>query len=173
MFILGTDEAGYGPNLGPLVISVSVWTAERDLDGTEMYNRLRPVVCQANNKRTLKSNPGSFLLDDSKKLYKGRDTAGLKHLEYALLSALRSLGRLENDACFSDLFNALTVCNDQTYLLPPWEVPESTSLPIDADKTHLDETTAAFGRSLTPLAISAFISCQYMLGRRASYQSFR
>ena len=146
MFILGTDEAGYGPNLGPLVISVSVWTAERDLSGTEMYNRLRPIVLQASNKRTLKSNPGSFLLDDSKKLYKGRDAAGLKHLEYALLSALRNLGRLENNACFSDLFNTLKVCNDQTYQLPPWETPESTPLPIDADKNCLDETTAAFKR---------------------------
>ena len=146
MFILGTDEAGYGPNLGPLVISVSVWTAERDLSGTEMYERLRPVVCQASNKKALKSSPGSFLLDDSKKLYQGQKAAGLKHLEYALLSALRSLGRLENDASFSDLFNALTVCNDQTYQLPPWEVPESTPLPIDADKTCLDETTAAFKR---------------------------
>ena len=146
MFILGTDEAGYGPNLGPLVISVSVWTAERDLDGTEMYKRLRPVVCQASNKKELKSAPGAFLLDDSKKLYQGRKAAGLKHLEYALLSALRSLDRLEDNACFSDLFNALTVCNEQTYQLPPWDIPESTSLPIDADKTCLDETTAAFKR---------------------------
>ena len=147
MFILGTDEAGYGPNLGPLVISVSVWTAERDLDGAEMYERLRPVVCQAKNKRTLKSNPGSFLLDDSKKLYQGQnDAAGLKYLEYALLSALRSLGRITDKASFSDLFNALAVCNEQTYQLPPWEEPESTQLPIDADKSYLDETTAAFKR---------------------------
>ena len=146
MFILGTDEAGYGPNLGPLVISVSVWTAERDLDGTEMYKRLRPVVCQASNKKELKSVPGSFLLDDSKKLYQGRKAAGLKHLEYALLSALRCLDRLDNDVCFSDLFNALTNCNEQTHPHPPWEKPESRPLPIDADKTHLDETTAAFKR---------------------------
>ena len=146
MFILGTDEAGYGPNLGPLVISVSVWTADRDLDGTEMYKRLRPVVCQASNKKALKSAPGSFLLDDSKKLYKGRDTAGLKHLEYALLSALHSLDRLNNDAFFPDLFNALTICNEQSYQLPPWEKTESTPLPIDADKSCLDETTAAFKR---------------------------
>lgn len=146
MFILGTDEAGYGPNLGPLVISVSVWTAERDLSGTEMYKRLRPVALQASNKKELKSTSGAFLLDDSKKLYKGRDAAGLKHLEYALLSSLRSLGRFGNDASVSDLFNALAICNDQTYQLPPWEKPESTPLPIDADKSCLDETTAAFKR---------------------------
>ena len=24
-YLIGTDEAGYGPNLGPLVISASVW----------------------------------------------------------------------------------------------------------------------------------------------------
>ena len=145
MFILGTDEAGYGPNLGPLVISVSVWTAERDLDGTEMYKRLRPVVCQASNKKELKFVPGAFLLDDSKKLYQGRKAAGLKHLEYALLSALRSLDRISNKASFSDLFDVLTICNDQTYPLP-WEKPEPLPLPIDADKTHLDEMTAAFKR---------------------------
>ena len=25
MYLIGTDEAGYGPNLGPLVISATVW----------------------------------------------------------------------------------------------------------------------------------------------------
>ena len=24
-YLIGTDEAGYGPNLGPLVISATVW----------------------------------------------------------------------------------------------------------------------------------------------------
>ena len=151
MYILGTDEAGYGPNLGPLVISVSVWTAERDLNGTEMYERLFPIACQSNNKKELKSVPGAFLLDDSKKLYQGRKAAGLKHLEYALLTALRSVGRIRNNALFSDVFDALNVTTEKSGDYVPeslqpaiWELPGSTPLPIDADQTRLDEKTIAF-----------------------------
>ena len=74
MFILGTDEAGYGPNLGPLVISVSVWTAERDLDGTEMYKRLRPVVCQASNKKNSSLPPALFYWTIPKNSIRGKMT---------------------------------------------------------------------------------------------------
>lgn len=30
VFVVGTDEAGYGPNLGPLVVGASCWQIERD-----------------------------------------------------------------------------------------------------------------------------------------------
>ncbi len=32
MFVIGTDEAGYGPNLGPLVISATLWETPDELD---------------------------------------------------------------------------------------------------------------------------------------------
>ena len=30
VFVVGTDEAGYGPNLGPLVVGASCWQIETD-----------------------------------------------------------------------------------------------------------------------------------------------
>ena len=39
-YLIGTDEAGYGPNLGPLVISVSVWQTTDDSPGDNLYERL-------------------------------------------------------------------------------------------------------------------------------------
>ena len=44
-YLIGTDEAGYGPNLGPLVISASVWHVPRinslpDLARLDLYEQL-------------------------------------------------------------------------------------------------------------------------------------
>ena len=33
--VVGTDEAGYGPNLGPLVVAATAWEAATDADGVE------------------------------------------------------------------------------------------------------------------------------------------
>ena len=33
--VIGTDEAGYGPNLGPLVVAATAWQVEADADEAE------------------------------------------------------------------------------------------------------------------------------------------
>ena len=39
-YLIGTDEAGYGPNLGPLVISATVWEVPDDVGGENLFDRL-------------------------------------------------------------------------------------------------------------------------------------
>ena len=39
-YLIGTDEAGYGPNLGPLVISATVWEAPDGVGGEDLFGRL-------------------------------------------------------------------------------------------------------------------------------------
>ena len=46
-FLLGTDEAGYGPNLGPLLISASVWEVPSGVRGDHLYQRLQTVIAPA------------------------------------------------------------------------------------------------------------------------------
>ena len=41
-YLLGTDEAGYGPNLGPLVISASLWEVPEGVRGDDLYERCKP-----------------------------------------------------------------------------------------------------------------------------------
>ena len=43
-YLIGTDEAGYAPNLGPLVISATVWEIDDGLDGATLYKHLRRLV---------------------------------------------------------------------------------------------------------------------------------
>lgn len=75
-WVVGIDEAGYGPNLGPLVqAAVALHLPEHDPAGWEV---LRPVVRRAHEKRDAR-----LLIDDSKKVYaKG----GLEALERGVWS---------------------------------------------------------------------------------------
>lgn len=72
MIILGTDEAGYGPNLGPLVVSLTAWRASSE-DLSSLFEPLK--------------NAG-IVIGDSKKIYHGGSLAGL---EVGVAVPLRSL----------------------------------------------------------------------------------
>ena len=44
-YLIGTDEAGYAPNLGPLVITCTVWRIAQQPADLDLYRLLRAVVC--------------------------------------------------------------------------------------------------------------------------------
>ncbi|MDR0871618.1 MAG: hypothetical protein LBN39_12585 [Planctomycetaceae bacterium] len=103
MYLIGTDEAGYGPNLGPLVISASVWETE-----TEDLSALQTELT-ANNIR----------IGDSKKLYHGSGT--LAALETGVLTVLQTLADLPKNLSELRRTAADTDASD---------VPEQTPIPI-------------------------------------------
>jgi hypothetical protein len=86
-FLLGTDEAGYGPNLGPLAISASVWEVPEGVRGDELYERLQTVIAPA-AVRSAKIGQ-RVAIADSKVLY--QSGKGLKLLERGLWTAWRLL----------------------------------------------------------------------------------
>ena len=83
-FLLGTDEAGYGPNLGPLVISASLWEVPAGLRGDGLYERLQTVIAPA-AARSAKAAGQRVAIADSKVLYQSQK--GLKLLERGLWAA--------------------------------------------------------------------------------------
>ena len=82
-YLIGTDEAGYGPNLGPLVVAASAWEVPPKTQADSLYERLEKVVSVA-----LPADGDSRLpMADSKVLYKAG--SGLEVLERSVLCALR------------------------------------------------------------------------------------
>ena len=80
--IIGTDEAGYGPNLGPLLIAATVWRVpDEQLDG-DLYQLLAPVVGAS------VKDDSRLVIADSKELYKPQGS--LERLEQGLLAAIKA-----------------------------------------------------------------------------------
>jgi len=76
--VIGTDEAGYGPNLGPLVIGATAWRVAAE-----------PAAAEATLAAALAAAAtasGGRLWGDSKQIYRGG--AGLDLLERGVLAAL-------------------------------------------------------------------------------------
>jgi ribonuclease HII len=84
--LVGIDEAGFGPILGPLVVSSSSFSLPRHLLKANLWRILRRSVADKRKRLT-----GRLLITDSKKAYS--KSIGLKHLERTVLACLRCLGR--------------------------------------------------------------------------------
>ena len=84
--LVGIDEAGFGPILGPLVVSSSTFLLPPRLLEADLWQILRKSV---GNKR--KRLAGRLLIADSKKAYSKRE--GIKHLERTVLACLRCLDK--------------------------------------------------------------------------------
>ena len=83
---VGIDEAGFGPILGPLVVSSSTFSLPHDLIGADLWQVLRRSL--ANKRRHL---AGRLLITDSKKAYS--KSLGTKHLRRTVLACLKCLGK--------------------------------------------------------------------------------
>lgn len=100
--IAGIDEAGYGPVLGPMVVSASAFSVPDESVEVSMWRLLTGAVARKRSRRS-----SAVVIADSKKLYSGlRGAGGLAGLERGVLSmlaargaALESLGQLLEVVC--------------------------------------------------------------------------
>ncbi len=81
-FIIGTDEAGYGPNLGPLVIGATLWQVADDATD-DLYATLNDVLARPDE---ISDGDERIPLADSKALY--QRATGIRTLERSALSLL-------------------------------------------------------------------------------------
>jgi ribonuclease HII len=82
VWIVGVDEAGYGPNLGPFVMTAAACRADDALADACLWSALRPAV-----RRAADADDGRVAVDDSKLVYTAA-TRGLAALERGVLAAL-------------------------------------------------------------------------------------
>ena len=86
VILAGIDEAGYGPLLGPLVVSVAALEMPKELLRADLWQNLSKAV--AKDKKNLK---GRLLITDSKKAY--TPASGTAHLRRTVLSSLAALNQ--------------------------------------------------------------------------------
>ncbi|NQU25494.1 MAG: hypothetical protein HQ567_29775 [Candidatus Nealsonbacteria bacterium] len=147
-YLIGTDEAGYGPNLGPLTISVSVWRAPVGIDGEDLYRRLEDVIVRT-PREVAAAAMARLAVADSKKLYS--PGKGLRHLERALWAAMAVLGR--RPETWSAVWDALDPEAGDRLQKIPWYADYDSPVPIDAERDELASLTAALADGLAAAGV--------------------
>jgi hypothetical protein len=132
-YLIGTDEAGYSPNLGPLVISVTLWHVDdvaSDDSQCDLYARLRKAVCRTPSKA---SGVKRVAIADSKALYS--PASGLSQLERGVLAMLAQLGDMPSK--WQDVWRMLDADSPDDLPLLPWHADYQLRLPLAADADDL------------------------------------
>ena len=132
-YLIGTDEAGYGPRLGPLLISISAWHVNRSPAEVDLYeefsDQIRPAGTREKN---------FLVIDDSKKLYQSRGS--LRSLERAVLSCLGCLATPAPwPTTWKGLWRTLTGNLPDAMDTLPWYTGYDEQLPIDAAADEIEE----------------------------------
>ncbi len=80
-YLIGIDEAGYGPNLGPFVMTAVVCRVGPDLAVANLWKTLHTAV-----RRQHDSHDDRILIDDSKRVYSS--ARGIEDLEHGVLGTV-------------------------------------------------------------------------------------
>lgn len=125
--VIGTDEAGFGPNLGPLVVSATAWRVAADVTAAEQT--LTAALAAV----------GGVPWADSKRVF--RAGAGLVALEGPTLAALA----MTTDGVPGDWFELLAAVATPSDASPP-EAAELAGLRLPLESAAAE--SAALGRGL-------------------------
>lgn len=131
-YLIGTDEAGYGPNLGPLVISATLWQVPPGVDGEDLYGRLGGVIVPT-VEEAARDPAACVAMADSKALY--RPGKGLRHLERGLWAAMALLGRQPES--WAEVWHALAPEAADDLRAIPWYAEYDSPVPLEADPAEL------------------------------------
>jgi hypothetical protein len=139
---IGIDEAGYGPNFGPLVMSAVACRVPPDLADGCLWKALRRAVRRAGGRGVT-----HLLVDDSKKVY--QSGKGLADLERTVLAALLCLSH-PNAKCLADLIARL--CVDGAAIDEAWYHGQ-TALPQAAASVHIESGAQKLRAALDGAAV--------------------
>ncbi|MHC4474078.1 MAG: hypothetical protein ACYTEL_00435 [Planctomycetota bacterium] len=132
--LVGIDEAGFGPILGPMVVSSTAFSLPDRLINADLWQALRKSV--GNQRKHL---AGRLLITDSKKAYS--KSIGIKHLRRTVLVCLRYLYR--EPATLTELL--MMLCPDLLERLQayPW-YENAGDREISADQADLEIAAGTF-----------------------------
>jgi hypothetical protein len=146
-WVVGIDEAGYGPNLGPFVMT-AVACEVGEGPGADLWRALRPAVRRGGDE-----DDGRLLVDDSKLVYS--TARGLLGLELGVLAALWR-GREGGPAALSAFLEwacpeaQVGLCGEAWYR-------GTSALPVRAQPADLAAHAARFDRACARAGIRRWL----------------
>ena len=146
-YLVGTDEAGYGPNLGPLVISASVWQVPDGVRSEDLYERLAAVITATPGHA--RRNATQVAITDSKVLY--ASGKGLRLLERGLWAAWRLLGWTPTTC--ADVWNLLAGQSADQRRTALCDGCDGSPAPWDVSPGELDRLQSAIGQPVAAAGI--------------------
>jgi hypothetical protein len=138
-WILGTDEAGYGPNLGPLVISGVLLEVPDGWDADSLYEQLAECVSDNVSDRT------RCVFTDSKLLYKPGQ--GLGRLEENVLATAAIL-HPQAITDWQSFWDNITTATAQQRAELPWYANFNVDLPLAATSARVSELSRVLSDGL-------------------------
>lgn len=125
--VAGIDEAGYGPLLGPLVVSGAAFEVPDPAVDDDLWTRLSEVVCRSPR------DPTRVPVDDSKRLFsQGR---GPRHIERTALAFAAASGH--GPASFRGLLGAIGELGESLDAYP-WHDGDDFTIPLAAGDATAD-----------------------------------
>jgi len=145
-YLIGLDEAGYGPKLGPLVIGATLWSVPPRMPVDTLWEKLDEVLTNQPRREDSRLHVG-----DSKDVYSS--SRGLAALERSVMSLFRTLDICEDAA--EQLGFSRLLCDLLGGTLPnafdrqPWYQCEDFSLPLAADRSDISLASSTLLRGFT------------------------
>jgi ribonuclease HII len=142
-WLVGLDEAGYGPNLGPFVMSAVCCRVPDEFADGCLWKLLRKAV-----RRSDDEDDGRLVIDDSKLVYSS--TGGLAALEAGVLAALPGLA---SAAHLEEGLGRLCPSALAPLRAEAW-FTGTTRLPVEADRAVCEKAADSLGTAATECGLT-------------------
>jgi len=137
---IGTDEAGYGPNLGPLIVAATAWQASGVTECSELWQALQRIVTP----EKLPHDRRLFVAD-SKTVYSSGDS--LEALEVPVLAFLAGTGITAST--IDELAGSVSDHGFRSgWSAEPWNQTPGLAIPADSSEEHITEWIDLLGSAM-------------------------
>jgi len=145
--VAGIDEAGFGPLLGPLVVTTAGISLPEERLDSDMWDLLSPAVSKKPSRRSQ-----AVVIADSKKVFQRGRANALAPLERGVLSMLAACG--VRPASLRALLQAVAPTSLDPLARYPWYAEANLPLPRQADPTDISLTGNAVGCAMKEARLS-------------------